>query len=260
MAFRFWKIGLHIQQHVALAVAVTKLATGWQLQRWWRLPLTPGVIDDGYIRDPELLTRTLRPWSRELPRRHRLHLSFPTGRTVQKSLPRPSMALREREQSAWLGGTLARELNMESDALRFDYGDDALAPAFNVTAVQSREIATLLTLAQTLNLRVAAVTPDACALQRLLPYLPSEQRCLVWRDEAQWLWATRYAWGRRAAGTLDDATALAAQLSLPPEAIAFSRPDDFDPWRAVSVRQPPVPDGGHAFAVALGLALGEVQI
>lgn len=69
--------------------------------------------------------------------------------------------------------TMARELDMDPDLLRFDFQDDALSPAFNVTAVQSKEISALLTLAQTLNVRIAAVTPDACALQRLLPFIPS---------------------------------------------------------------------------------------
>lgn len=41
MAFNIWKIGLHIQQHEALAVAVVHDASGRFLQRWWRIPLTP---------------------------------------------------------------------------------------------------------------------------------------------------------------------------------------------------------------------------
>lgn len=39
MAFKTWQIGLHIQQHEALAIAVIRGASGWSLQRWWRLPL-----------------------------------------------------------------------------------------------------------------------------------------------------------------------------------------------------------------------------
>lgn len=84
MAFNIWKIGLHIQQHEALAVAVVHDASGWFLQRWWRIPLTPQVIVDGHIREPEQLVAALLPWSRELPRRHHIHLSFPANRTLQK--------------------------------------------------------------------------------------------------------------------------------------------------------------------------------
>lgn len=100
MAFRIWKIGLHIQQHDALAVAIVRDASGWVLQRWWRMPLAHQVVVDGHIREPEQLTAVLLPWSRELPHRHHIHLSFPANRTLQKKLPRPAMTLREPEQTA----------------------------------------------------------------------------------------------------------------------------------------------------------------
>jgi len=259
MAFRIWQIGLHIQQREALAVAVVRGASGWSLQRWWRIPLAPQIIHEGRIRDPEQLAGVLRVWSRELPQRHQVHLSFPSSRTRQKAFPRPAMSLREREQTAWLAGTLAREMDMEPDALRFDYSEDALTPAFTVTAAQDKEVATLLTLARTLKIQVAAITPDASALQRLLPFLPSTQSCLVWRDEAQWLWATRYAWGRKTRAEIATIDDLTDALSLPPDSVALCAQAQFDPWRAVSVRQPPVPTEGHAFAIALGLALGEFR-
>lgn len=169
------------------------------------------------------------------------------------------MRLREREQVAWLSQTMARELDMDPDLLRFDFQDDALSPAFNVTAVQSKEISELLTLAQTLNVRIAAVTPDACALQRLLPFIPSGRQCLVWRDESQWLWATRYAWGRKSAREATTLHDLAATLSVVPEHISLCAEGEFDPWRAVTVRQPPVPPDGYRFAIALGLAIGEIR-
>ena len=154
---------------------------------------------------------------------------------------------------------MARELDMESAALRFDYSEDALAPAYTVTAAQDKEISALLTLAKTLGVNVTAITPDACALQRLLPFLSPEQTCLVWRDDTQWLWATRNAWGRKSRAEIAHLHDLAAGLSLRSEEVALCADEGFDPWRAVSIRQPPVPREGHAFAVALGLALGEMR-
>lgn len=159
MAFKTWQIGLHIQQHEALAIAVVRGASGWSLQRWWRLPLMNASTAEGTIPDPQSLAHVLRSWSRELPLRHRIHLSFPANRTLQRAFPHPPMRLREREQVAWLAQTMGRELDMEPDLLRFDFQDDALSPAFNVTAAQSKDISALLTLAQTLNVRIAAVTP-----------------------------------------------------------------------------------------------------
>ncbi|MBU5386878.1 DNA utilization protein HofM [Citrobacter cronae] len=256
MAFNIWKIGLHIQQHEALAVAVVRDASGWFLQRWWRMPLAPQVIVDGHIREPEQLVATLLPWSRELPRRHHIYLSFPANRTLQKKFPRPAMTLREPEQTAWLSGLMARELDMSQDALHFDYSEDTLSPAFNVTAAQSKEISTLLTLIQALKVQVKAITPDASALQRFIPYLPEHQQCLVWRDETQWLWATRSSWGRKLTGDIGRLDELAATLSLSPTAIALCDTSGFDPLNVVSVRQPPIPPQSYRFTIALGLAMG----
>ncbi|HFZ8996250.1 TPA: DNA utilization protein HofM [Citrobacter freundii] len=257
MAFKFWQIGLHIQQYEALAVAVSRGAAGWVLQRWWRLPLKERLVVDGQIQDVGLLTRALLSWRRELPHRHRISLSFPASRTLQKRFSHPAMTLREGEQTAWLAATIARELNMDPDALRFDYREDALSPAFSVTAVQNEEIATLLTLAQQLKMQVSSITPDACALQRFIPYLPSHQQGLAWRDGAQWLWATRYAWGRKPGDEVACSDDLAAMLSLAPETLALCEANDFDPWCVVPVRQPPQPVKGHDFAIALGLAIAE---
>lgn len=65
---------------------------------------------------------------------------------------------------------MARELDMDPDSLRFDYSEDSLSPAYNVTAAQSKELATLLTLAERLRVHVSAITPDASALQQFLPF------------------------------------------------------------------------------------------
>ena len=228
MAFKIWQIGLHLQQQEAVAVAIVRGAKECFLQRWWRLPLAHDIIKDGRIVDAQRLANTLLPWSRELPQRHHIMLAFPASRTLQRSFPRPSMSLGEREQTAWLSGTMAREL------------------------------ATLLTLAERLRVHVSAITPDASALQRFLPFLPSHQQCLAWRDNEQWLWATRYSWGRKLAVGITSAKELAAALSVDPESVAICGEGGFDPWEAVSVRQPPLPPPGGDFAIALGLALGKV--
>ena len=221
MAFKIWQIGLHLQQQEAVAVAIVRGAKECFLQRWWRLPLENDIIKDGRIVDAQQLAKTLLPWSRELPQRHHIMLAFPASRTLQRSFPRPSMSLGEREQTAWLSGTMARELDMDPDSLRFDYSEDSLSPAYNVTAAQSKELATLLT------------------------------------DNEQWLWATRYSWGRKLAVGMTSAKELAAALSVDPESVAICGEGGFDPWEAVSVRQPPLPPPGGDFAIALGLALGK---
>lgn len=96
MAFRFWQVGLHIQPHEATAVAVVRGASGWYLQRWWRLPLVQHTINDGHFHDTEPLVAVLQPWSRELPQRHHIHLSFPASRTRQNAFPSLNVTSRAR--------------------------------------------------------------------------------------------------------------------------------------------------------------------
>lgn len=260
MAFKTWQTGVHIQQDKVLAVALTREKSSWALRRWWQIPLAPDIVRDGQIRQPEQLVAALSPWRRELPRQHRIFIAFPAARTLQKSLPRPAMALRDSEQASWIASALSRELEMAPDALRFDYAEDTFSQSFAVTAAQSKEIAVLLDLAQQLRLQLAAITPDASALAHYLPFLTFPAQCVVWRDEHQWLWAMRHQWGRKAFHEAPSIGQLAALLALQPQEIALCDTAVFDPWQAVSRRQPPLPECGDSFTVALALAMGKMPV
>lgn len=260
MAFGHWQIGLHIQQDSIVSVALTQGRAGWALRRWWQMPLPAGTVENGQLRQPQRLLATLEPWRQSLPQRHRVRLAFPAARTLQKQVPQPAMKLREKELTQWLSHTMARELEMTAEDLRFDYTEDALAPAWSVTAAQHKEVAELLNLASSLRLNVAAVTPDACALQQLVPFLNPPARCLIWRDSTQWLWATRGAWGRQSVDETTSLSVLLSRLGLAEGEIAQCSDEQsgFDPWHAVAQRHPPLPAQGAEFAVAIGLALGSV--
>ena len=257
MAVKTWRTGLHIQQDKALSVALVKEKSGWGLRRWWQIPLAPGIIRDGQILQPQQLATALGEWRKLLPHQHQVFLAFPAARTLQRSLPRPAMNLRENEQAAWIRSAISRELEMAPDALRFDYAEDTFSNAFQVTAAQNKEISTLLDLAVILRLRLATITPDAGALAHLLPWLPPPAQCVAWRDKDQWLWAMRHQWGRRALAEAETSEQLAALLALQPEEIACCEVGQFDPWRALSFCQPPLPENGVEFSVALALAMGE---
>ncbi len=62
-------------------------------------------------------------------------------------------------------------------------------------------------------------------------FLPSHQQCLAWRDNEQWLWATRYRWGRKLAVGMTSAKELAAALSVDPESVAICGEGDLIPGR-----------------------------
>ena len=256
MAFKIWQTGVHIQQDRALIVALAREKLGWCLRRWWAIPLDEGIIRDGKICQPEQLVDALRDWRKTLPHYHRVFLSFPAARTLQRTLPRPTVALRDSEQLSWLGAALARELEMSADTLCFDYAQDTFSNTFHVTAAQNNEVDTLLALAKTLRLRLVAITPDASALANLLPAV-APATCVAWRDDRQWLWAMRHQWGRRFTTEAENVSELSALLALGSDDIALfdSRRD---PWEILERCHAPLPDRGADYTVALALAMSEV--
>lgn len=257
MTFRHWQIGLHIQQDGIFIVALAAGRYGQSLRRWWHLPLPSDTVVQGRIKAPEHLLAALRPWRQSLPQRHCVRMAFPTGQTLQRKLPRPAITLREPALTNWVSQAMARELEMAENELCFDFTEDEPAKTYGVTAAQNRDVAALLDIAQQLSLHLSSITPDASALQPLLPWLTPPSRCLAWRDERQWLWATKESWGRRAREEAETVTQLASLLGLPVDEIAQCGdiPGEFDCWCAVPSRQPPLPQNGERYAVALGLAI-----
>lgn len=260
MAFRYWQLGLHIQHEGIFIVALQRGRSGWALKRWWHLPLT--VSSD---QNDSALLETLIPWRRELPWQHTVSFAFPANRTLQKTLPLPTIALRETEQKQWIASTMSQQLEMEPNALCFDYYLAEPEGCWHVTAAQHNEVARLQRLAQQLRLQVAAITPDACALQTFLPLLAENETTLVWRDHQQWLWANRKEWGHCSLTDIPSVSHLSARLAISPEALvccssALPSARYFDPWEAISQKYPPLPIGGEGFAVAIALAMGAPSI
>lgn len=164
MAFRNWRIGMHIQQdHIAI-VALLLERSRWALRRWWRIPLMPGTVRQGIVVDVESLARQLQPWRRELPLQHQACIAFPAARTLQKQLPRPQISLRESEQATWIASAMAQQLEMPASSLCVDYVDARAVDGWRVTAAQRLDINALGQLASRLKLTVVGIVPDASAL------------------------------------------------------------------------------------------------
>lgn len=235
MAYRRWHVGLHIQPDCILSVALQRVRAGWSLRRWWRWP-SGGV--------PEEAAR-LRQWRQTLPLQHHITLAFPAAKTLQKTLPRPQVALLESEESRWIAGALAQHLNMPQADLVFDYTARETAE-FAVTAAHKRDIAQLQALLGEAGVRVDAITPDACALQNFLPWLADDQPGVTWHSGEQWLWATRDGWGY----------GLEASPGLLQCASDADERRYFNPWRTITQLYPPLPEAADDFAIAIALAMG----
>ena len=257
MVFRRWQVGLHIQQDKVVIVALQRNRAHWRLCRWWRIPLELRTVNNGQIVQPAALVSALCDWRKSLPRQHDVYLSFPAERTLQKTLPEPAIVLRGSRQEQWITHAMGHALEMVPDTLCVDYMEDNAGRCCHVTAAQHQDIMQLRTLAVELNLQVAAIVPDACALQHFLPRLKAPARGLAWSDGDRWLWATEQGWGcctRQDAPTLAQ---LVTRLNLREEEMIACH--SFDPWEIIARLQPPLPHTAEEFAIAIGLALGETS-
>ncbi len=108
MAFRNWRLGMHIQQDSIAIVALLHERSHWALRRWWRIPLPTGLVRQGMVADVSALGSRLAAWRRELPAQHQVSIAFPAVRTLQKRLPYPQFALREREQATWVASAMSQ--------------------------------------------------------------------------------------------------------------------------------------------------------
>jgi pilus assembly protein HofM len=168
MAFRNWRIGMHIQQDSIAIVALLHERSHWALRRWWRIPLPPGWCGRAWWRT-SAPWRTAAAWRRELPVQHQVSIAFPAARTLQKRLPYPQFALREREQATWIASAMTQQLAMPASSLCIDYAPTSRDDGWQVTAAQRLDINVLRELAGRLRLRVAAIVPDASALGAFSP-------------------------------------------------------------------------------------------
>ncbi|EMM5896455.1 pilus assembly protein [Klebsiella michiganensis] len=262
MAFRNWRIGMHIQQdHIAI-VALLLERSRWALRRWWSIPLMPGTVRQGIVVDVESLARQLQPWRRELPLQHQACIAFPAARTLQKQLPRPQISLRESEQATWIASAMAQQLEMPASSLCVDYVDARAVDGWRVTAAQRLDINVLGQLASRLKLKVVGIVPDASALGAFFPWQPDDVQGLAWRDEASWLWATADSWGCCPCSDVPSFPGLVSRVNAGEFRLCASASPDgqnFDAWSAIHRLQPPLPARGDSFTIALGLALGARQ-
>lgn len=259
MAFSNWRIGMHIQQDAIILVALRYSRSRWALCRWWHIELAPGIVRNGMVVDVVALAERLRNWRRELPFQHQVSIAFPASRTLQKKLPYPQLSLSEGEQATWIASVMAQQLEMPAASLCVDYSAAPAKTEWRATAAQRLDIDALRQLATCLKLNIAGIVPDASALSAFLPWLPSGSQGLVWRNDSRWLWATREAWGSSPCAEASSLSKLSVLIDATPLQYCATRSADeesFDPWSVIPRLQPPLPDCGDRFTVAIGLALG----
>ncbi len=264
MAFGCWKIGLNIQDNGVYAVALLPTRQGWQARGWWEFSDTPESTNASLWAVPERLILLLKEWRRLLPRQHRLAVSFPALQTVQRLVPQPGMQLNEPQREAYMAMNLARELQLDAQSLRFDYRQLATeSGGYAVTAIRQSMLQPVIDALHKLQLEPESIIPDACALQALLPSVNTYgYEAIVQQQANAWLWASAQGWGAWSCGELTGRAEACQALGLPEARVAFIEPlsgkeeCQYDPWQIIPRRQPPLPENGGHYTVALALAIG----
>lgn len=264
MAFGNWRIGVDIQEDAIRAVAVSRRRGAWHLQRWWRLP----VKDES---EGEKLSVALNDWYRQLPLNYCLCVGFPTRRTLQREIPAPPPGLSELQYSHYVASATGRQLQMSEQTLCLDFRPVPGEPRFAVTAARASEVDLLVASMRQARLRLTAIAPEACALFSFLPFIHDddsdrEDACLVYRTETEWLWVRQTRWGSFPCHEVPDCAALCQRMAVTPRhlvccsprALANDEVREFDPWQVLSRLQPPLPEEGGRYAIALGLALARL--
>ncbi len=255
MLLKPWKIGLDIQEDGVRAVALVSRQGRWELRKWWVFPFPQATTPYLSPAFEACLADSLSQWVPTLPIGFELRVSFPASRTLQRTLPVPP-GISGTQQYQWLQNTLSRDFPDLDGPLRLDYLGD------RVTAVRATEVDKLHHLLASQRLKPITVSPDACALLGLLPFLSEKVGYVLHRVPAGWLWAGDGEWGALPSA-INDPTEIARDLAFmkgdwgASRAINGSR--SVDPWQAVSRRYPPLPPEGGQFAVALGLAISGVR-
>lgn len=268
MMFPGWRIGLDIQAEGVRAAAVQWHRQGWQLRHWWYLPFPKQTLADGMLPEPDTLREALAAWRKEIPVRHHLRVGFPAQRALQRQVPRPPRRLQESAQEKYIAGATARQLQMPTQQLCYDYlTEDS---SFCVTAVKQADIAALQAIFTSMNLFPRTITPGDKILSALpRGCYPAHCRFLVHEERGYWLWASVN--NRERSGWLDkrqavDFPALCQQLEASACDIAFSHADvestcpagaeKLNAWQPIVRQLPPLPRHGELYTLALGLALG----
>ncbi|MCS3432857.1 pilus assembly protein [Klebsiella sp. BIGb0407] len=268
MIFSGWKIGLDIQTEGVRAVAVQKHRQGWQLRQWWNLPFPSVVFIDNILSQPAVLLEVLDGWRKQLPRRFRLSVSFPTELTFQQSIPIPDKNLSAAVRENYVAYTAAKQLQLPASQLCYDYLEQS--DVLKVTASRQSDLNNLLTSLASLQLYPDTVTPGDKVLYAL-PEKCNPQTCQyrVHEESDYWLWAScnhPVASGRQDKQQCSDLPALCRWLKSEPENIAFSTAcpgnnaslavQALDVWRLLTRLYPPLPQTKGRYTIALGLALG----
>lgn len=277
MPFQRWQVGLDIQDSSVRALALQRMRQGWQLRHWWASALSPGVMQEGRIQQPQHLSTLLMQWRRQLPRSISLRIAFPVQLVLQHSIGAPDRRLKEPERAGFIAASAARQFPLDSQSLVLDYRTEGVNDGtLLLTAARRAELERWQSCLAAAGLYPQAVDIAPCALRRmaLAAEVPATA-LLLHRLDSGWLWvapaAAPFRYGLLALNTgaeveehptvltqrchrafgeqVTIACSGMGQTEIPQGMLSWS------PLQAFRYLQPPLPAKPTEFTLAGGLAL-----
>lgn len=141
MYSQYWQVGLDIQMEAIRALAVIRRRNGWQLRYWWHKILPSGVLREGILHQPDILSEQLKLLRKQLPRHISLRIALPAQRILQHTIHVPDRRLREPERDGFIKASASRLFPVNSQALALDYCRETVASSeLLITAARQSEV------------------------------------------------------------------------------------------------------------------------
>ncbi len=245
-----WQTGLDIQTDEVRALAVIRHGHEWQLCHWWQQSLPVGVLCNGNLQQPEILSEILRSWRAQLPQNISLRIAFPVQRILQQVLPVPDKRLQEPERSWFINTAAARQFPLNNQVLTYDYRCDPSDNAeLRVTAARQDELQLWQNCLQLANLTAQVIDITPCSLQSMAyaaTLLP--QHLLIHRLQDEYLWVSPLNAPFRYGSTPSEQESSVNEMLDKLCALYCSGPDNLEGVYYSSVIAEPVPDNTIAWS------------
>ncbi|GLR07815.1 pilus assembly protein [Mixta theicola] len=269
MAFQKWQVGLDIQNGQLCALGIQRRRNGWQLRHWWQHALPHDTLSHGALQCSPALLAILQRWRKQLPRTISLRVGFPPQAVMQRSLPTPSLQLRETELGRYATAAAERLFPLTASELALDYHAVVQPqPRLYLTAARQSVLQQWLAILAQAGLIPDVIEPTCGALALVGETMRlSDKAALIHQLSDHWLWylpgepesASGWVPGVLATDSeqlrlqLPDARDFWFSANVSAELLLGMRP--LQPLSLLQSMQPPLPAHGGMFTLALGLAL-----
>ncbi|AOV95675.1 pilus assembly protein PilM [Edwardsiella hoshinae] len=259
-----WSLGIDIQPHQLMAVALARRRDGFQLRGWWRFPL----LGADPVRLPADLPQVLSALRTRLPHRLSVRAAFPVEQAIRHTLPGSGQKLTPAQHQAWLLAQSERQLMLPASELACDFARlSGTTGQWQVCAIRRTQRDAWCAAFAQAGLALQRLTLMPCALRTLarlageaptVPLIHSDGQRFCWI--APWGQPLQYGCIPCAAGL---AAASAAWHEAVPSGEAAPAPllcgdgygrAGWSPFSLLRHRSSPLPSEPALFCVALGLA------